>query len=77
MILEIIAKFSCDECGGRITVGLEPSQKLPEGWCILDEAVDRVRGGLSEEGLVSAKDDDTVLCPTCTNKADETGGTPC
>ena len=76
MILEIKAKFECDDCGTEFFVPLDPVSTCPPGWSMFDMAVDSIRGGLGYEdatddlpvGSGSVEDDDRHYCNRCTKR---------
>lgn len=77
MIVEIEAKFSCDDCGTEFVVGLDPAIDLPPGWTLYDAAEDAVRGGSEyrdghgrADAVGSVGDDGRHYCDRCTRKRD-------
>ena len=79
MIVEIEAKFACDDCGTEFFAPLDPACVPPAGWSIFAVAEDSVRGGI---GYSDARDDEGVIgsgsvgydgrhyCAKCTRKYD-------
>ncbi len=63
MIIEIIAKFQCDECGEFFSTTLDPGYDPPEDWCVIDVAEDSLRGfGKHKVGA-----DGQHYCEQCTS----------
>lgn len=78
MIVDIKAKFSCDECGTEFIVSIDPPYEPPAGWSMFDVAEDAIRGGQDyEDGhepqsdYIGSVQDDRHLCGRCTRKADQ------
>ena len=77
MIVEIKAKYECDQCGKRFAVCIDPGTAL-DGKSILDIADDEVAaGGLDYEaaedqrdGFGSVGDDGRHYCAGCTEEKD-------
>ena len=80
-LIEIRARFRCDDCGREFSVQLDPVDKPPTGWSVFDVAEDAIRGGAGYIGpdvTGSVQKSDTIsdkdnkhLCGTCTEKTDE------
>lgn len=75
MIVEIKAKFSCDDCGTEFFVGMDPAYEPPAGWSVFAIAEDAIRKGDSYEdatdaliGYGSVGSDGRHYCTRCTNK---------
>lgn len=75
MLVEIQAKFSCDDCGTEFLVTMDPAYNPPEGWSVFDVAEDAVRGGLGYEdaheprsAYVGMVEDNRHLCGRCAEK---------
>lgn len=45
MIVEIEAKFACDDCGTEFVVSLDPASQAPRGWTVFEIAEEAIRGG--------------------------------
>lgn len=78
MIVEIEAKFACDDCGTEFIVRLDPGYDPPGDWTVMDVAEDAVRAGLWYEdatggfpqGSGCVGDDGRHYCQRCTKKMD-------
>lgn len=83
MIVEIEAKFSCDDCGTEFFVGLDPAYEPPAGWSIFAVAEDAIRGGQKYSDAVDyahggpwgpwksgSVEDGRHYCAQCTKKCD-------
>lgn len=79
MIVEIEAKFSCDDCGTEFIVTLDPAYDPPSEWTLFDVAVDAVRAGSHyrdgfddpiETGCGSV-DEERHYCARCTKQRDK------
>ena len=78
MIVEIEAKFSCDDCGTEFVVGLDPGYDPPDNWTVMDIAEDSIRGELTyrdgtgefPQGSGSIDGDGRHYCQRCTKKQD-------
>lgn len=75
MLIEIQAKFSCDDCGTEFSVTVDPALVMPTGWSVFDVAEDAVRGGFGYEdaheprsSYVGMVEDDRHLCGRCAEK---------
>lgn len=82
MIVEIEAKFSCDECGTEFFASIDPAIVPAAGWSMFDVAEDAVRGGIGYyDGFddhphgapIGSVDDGRHLCARCTRKNDAEG----
>jgi hypothetical protein len=78
VIVEIEAKFSCDDCGTEFMVTLDPAYEPPSGWSIHAVAEDAIRQGLSYRdaqdvhfGLGLVGDDGRHYCDGCRKPRDE------
>lgn len=78
MIVEIKAKFSCDECGTEFLVSMDPATDPPAGWSVFDLAEDAIRAGHDyEDGhepqsdWIGSVEGDRHLCGKCTRKSDQ------
>lgn len=82
MLVEIEAKFSCDECGTEFFVTLEPSYCPRAGLSVFAVAEDAIRGGTTyvdymelkdddERGTGSVGDDGRHYCRRCTRQNDK------
>lgn len=76
MIVEIRAKFACDDCGTEFTVPLDPGYDPPDGWSVMDVAEDSIRAGLHyEDGTddldkIGSIEDSHHYCSRCTKRRD-------
>lgn len=80
MIVEIEAKFSCDDCGTEFFAPIDPAKIAPAGWSMLAIAEDFVRGGIGYTdgsdtgsdfiGSGSVGDDGRHYCAKCTRHYD-------
>jgi hypothetical protein len=74
MLLNIKAKFKCDECGNEFIVTIDPACEPPAGWTVFEVAEDAVRGGVTYEdergGDVSSVQNELHLCSQCTRRHD-------
>lgn len=72
MSLRVIrATFECEGCAKEFRVDIEPSAKNWERrQCVLDFAIDAVRGGVDSDGNFCSVQADMVLCESCTKIAD-------
>lgn len=78
MIVEIKAKFACDDCGTEFLVRLDPGYDPPDHWTVMDVAEDAVRSGMWYEdatgdypqGSGCVGDDGRHYCQRCTSKMD-------
>lgn len=64
------ATFECDGCGADFIIVMDNADKPELNETLFEVAVDRVRGGLCEDGFCSVQDD-MHLCATCTQRVDE------
>ncbi len=79
MIIEIEAKFSCDDCGTEFFAPLDPAYDVPSGWSVMAVAEDAVRGGIGYSdgterpynGSGSVGYDGRHYCARCTRKYDK------
>lgn len=78
MIVDIEAKFSCDDCGTEFMVRLDPAYEPPNGWSVHAVAEDSVRQGLNYRdgtdvvyGSGSVDGDGRHYCHQCTQRRDE------
>lgn len=77
MIIEIKAKFSCDDCGTEFFVSLDPGYAPPGEWTVFDVAVDTIRAGLTYEDATDDKygsgsvEEERHYCARCTKKMDQ------
>jgi len=79
MLVEIKAKFSCDDCGTEFLVDLEPAYEPLAGISVFAIAEDAIRGGSYEDAVDvvqgpwrsgSVGDDGRHYCAECTLKHD-------
>ncbi len=78
MIVEIEAKFACDDCGTEFTVPVDPAKVAPAGWSMFAVAEDFIRGGMGYRdatddvpvGSGSVGDDGRHYCARCTKRYD-------
>ena len=79
MIVEIKAKFACDDCGTEFLVPLDPAYEPPVGWSIFAVAEDAIRAGRGYEdatdqasGICSfgSVEDSRHYCARCTKRRD-------
>lgn len=79
MLVEIEAKFSCDDCGTEFFVTLDPAYVPPKGWSVFAVAEDKVRTGDSYydyvdgmgHGVGSLGEDGRHYCAKCTRRNDK------
>jgi hypothetical protein len=78
VIVEIKAKFSCDECGTEFVVSMDPSFSAPPDLTLFDLAEDAISSGRDYEdghepsmGYTGSVDDGRHLCGRCTHEADQ------
>mgnify|MGYP003520882636 FL=1 len=81
MIVEIEAKFSCDDCGTEFIVTIDPAYVPPKEWSVFSIAEDAVRLGTTyrdgRDGDRSLADSGSVdgdgrhYCAKCTRKRDD------
>lgn len=73
-LLNVRAILTCDGCGKRMVVDLDPADERPRDWAWIDLVIDTVRGGnalVEPDGLSSVQgESDQCLCPTCTKVVD-------
>lgn len=76
MIVEIEAKFACDDCGTEFLVEIDPAYVAPAGWSTFAIAEDVIRGGLTyrdgveTEGGTGSVEDGRHYCARCTKRRD-------
>jgi hypothetical protein len=77
VIIEIEAKFACDDCGTEFLVPLDPGYSPPDGWAVMGVAEDSVRAGLhyrdgtdGRGGIGSVGEDGRHYCARCTRRRD-------
>lgn len=76
MLVEIEAKFSCDDCGTEFIVRLDPAAVPEFGWTLFEEAEDAIRAGseyrdgFERPGAIGSVDDGRHYCDRCTLKHD-------
>jgi len=78
VIVEIEAKFECDDCGTKFSAMLDPGYDHPDDWTVMDVAEDSVRAGMTYRdgtGDVvqvggSIGSDGRHYCQQCTKKLD-------
>ena len=78
MIIEVKAKFACDDCGTEFLVPLDPATVASEGESVFFLAEDSVRAGLNYEdgvdrdyqGIGSVSADGRHYCDRCTKLHD-------
>jgi hypothetical protein len=77
MIIHVEAMFSCDDCGTKFTVKLDPAYEPPSGWSVFAVAEDKIRHGDSYEdatdvpyGIGSVGEDGRHYCARCTKRND-------
>lgn len=78
MIVEVKAKFACDDCGTEFFVRLDPAYDPPGDWTVFDVAVDQIRGGLwyedgNEDPIETGSgsvEEERHYCARCTRKRD-------
>jgi hypothetical protein len=74
VIIEITAKFACDDCGTEFTVSIDPAEPIPALWSLFEVAEDACAGGRNYrdakhpvlESGVSSVDGSRHLCHECT-----------
>lgn len=80
MIIEVTAKFACDDCGTEFLIHLDPAYEPLHGWSVFEVAVDAIRQGnpgTYEDGIdrttplgSGSVDDERHYCEPCTKKRD-------
>jgi hypothetical protein len=77
-LVEITAKFACDDCGTEFIVGLEPPYVPPPEWSVFAVAENAIRRGESYEdgteatdGLGAVDDNGRHYCDRCRRKMDK------
>lgn len=78
MILEIKAKYACDDCGTEFFVPLDPAYEAPANWPVIAVADDAIRGGQGYEDAHenptgksgSVGPDGRHYCSRCTDRND-------
>lgn len=77
MIIEIKAKFACDDCGTEFVVSLDPASEAPQCWTLFDIAEEAIRGGFEYRdeferpgAIGSVRFDGRHYCDRCTLKHD-------
>ena len=77
MIVEIKAKFACDDCGTEFFVPLDPAYEPPAGWSVFAVAEDSVRAGTDYEDATDdlpvgsgSVEDGRHYCARCTKISD-------
>lgn len=83
MIVEIQAKFACDDCGTEFFVNLDPGYYPPDEWSVCDVAEDSIRAGLTYEDATddkgfksgSVESDGRHYCNRCTKRRDANDAT--
>lgn len=78
MIVEVEAKFSCDECGTEFVLSLDPAYSPPNGWSVFEIAEDAIRAGRQysdgagvTSGLGGVDGDGRHYCDSCNSKRGE------
>jgi hypothetical protein len=64
----IKATFECDGCGTQFKVDMDAAHMRPKGWCLMDEAVDCLRGCVANTVV-----HDLHLCAECHDIAAKIG----
>lgn len=80
MIIEVKAKFACDDCGTEFFVPLDHAYEFPQGWSVFEAAEDAIRGGIGYEdatentqpAYAGCVDGCRHYCAACTRKIDAT-----
>lgn len=44
MLVNVMVKFGCDECGGRFEIRIDPAYQPPISWSVMEIAEDAIRG---------------------------------
>lgn len=78
MIVEIEAKFACDDCGTEFIAPLDPAYIPPRGWSVFAVAEDSIRSGIGYRdgtedlpvGSGSVGPDGRHYCARCTRAYD-------
>ena len=72
MIIDIIAKFSCDRCGKEFTVEIDPASPCKNGMTVFEIAEDHICAGHSiGEDYCCSMCECKHLCGKCTEEMDE------
>jgi transcription elongation factor Elf1 len=80
MIVEVTAKFACDDCGTEFENSIDPACEPPDCWSVFAVAEDAIRAGrnyrdATEErngnGMGSVGDDGRHYCDRCTTLRDK------
>lgn len=69
-LVNVTAKFECDECSRMMEVWLDESYTPPNGWSVFDIAEDRLRGGCGIGLAMTSVQNDRHLCAACTKTED-------
>jgi hypothetical protein len=67
-LMSIKATFECDGCGTQFKVDMDAARKIPSDWCVMDEAIDQLRGGVMMTVVHTLH-----LCDECTAVASKIG----
>lgn len=73
-LIEVRATFECDGCGRQFSVEVDPAASAPQGWDMMNVAIDAVRGSVGYKSRIgsgpSSVQNDKCLCGDCTRKED-------